>query len=112
MKAAGFDGTISIELEFAPDPDKIVDWVTEAYRETDKLMQARGLRNSYRSTSAPIEIASQYATRSHTEKNRPSNRTPPAYGKFVQPGRVVEFRELDRCSNGRRQQWRNPLNAP
>jgi D-psicose/D-tagatose/L-ribulose 3-epimerase len=45
MKAAGFDGTISIELEFAPDPDRIVDWVTEAYRETDKLMQAQGLRN-------------------------------------------------------------------
>jgi D-psicose/D-tagatose/L-ribulose 3-epimerase len=44
MKEAGFDGTISIELEFAPDPDKIVDWVTEAYRETDKLMQAQGLR--------------------------------------------------------------------
>jgi sugar phosphate isomerase/epimerase len=45
MKAAGFDGTVSIELEFAPDPDKIVDWVTEAYRETDKLMQAQDLRS-------------------------------------------------------------------
>jgi D-psicose/D-tagatose/L-ribulose 3-epimerase len=44
MKAAGFTGTVSIELEFAPNPDKIVDWVTEAYRETDKLMQAQGLR--------------------------------------------------------------------
>ena len=45
MKAAGFDGTVSIELEFAPDPDRIVDWVTEAYRETDKLMRAQDLRN-------------------------------------------------------------------
>jgi D-psicose/D-tagatose/L-ribulose 3-epimerase len=44
MKAAGFTGTVSIELEFAPNPDKIVDWVTEAYRETNKLMQAQGLR--------------------------------------------------------------------
>jgi sugar phosphate isomerase/epimerase len=44
MNAAGFTGTVSIELEFAPDPDKILDWVTEAYRETDKLMQAQGLR--------------------------------------------------------------------
>jgi D-psicose/D-tagatose/L-ribulose 3-epimerase len=45
MKAAGFTGTVSIELEFAPNPDKIVDWVTEAYRNTDKLMQAQGLRS-------------------------------------------------------------------
>jgi D-psicose/D-tagatose/L-ribulose 3-epimerase len=45
MQAAGFTGTISIELEFAPNPDKIVDWVTEAYRETDKLMQAQALRS-------------------------------------------------------------------
>jgi len=45
MKAAGFTGTVSIELEFAPNPDKIMDWVTEAYRETDKLMQAQGLRS-------------------------------------------------------------------
>ena len=44
MQAAGFKGTISIELEFAPNPDRIVDWVTEAYRETDKLMQAQALR--------------------------------------------------------------------
>jgi sugar phosphate isomerase/epimerase len=45
MKDSGFTGTISIELEFAPDPSKIVDWVTEAYRETDRLMQAQGIRN-------------------------------------------------------------------
>jgi D-psicose/D-tagatose/L-ribulose 3-epimerase len=44
MKAAGFDGTISIELEFAPDPAKIVDWVTEAYTATDRLMQQQSLR--------------------------------------------------------------------
>jgi len=45
MNAAGFRGTVSIELEFAPNPDQIVDWVTEAYRQTDKLMQAQGLRS-------------------------------------------------------------------
>ena len=44
LKAAGFQGTVSIELEYSPDPSKIVDWVTEAYRETDKLMQGQGLR--------------------------------------------------------------------
>ena len=38
------DGTISIELEYSPDPERIVPWVEEAYRETDKLMQAIGLR--------------------------------------------------------------------
>ena len=38
------DRTISIELEYSPEPEKIVEWVEEAYRETDKLMQAVGLR--------------------------------------------------------------------
>jgi len=38
------DGAVSIELEYSPEPDKIVEWVTEAYRETAKLMQAAGLR--------------------------------------------------------------------
>ena len=44
LKKVGFDGVISIELEYSPDPAKIVEWVTEAYRETDKLMQEIGIR--------------------------------------------------------------------
>ena len=44
IKALGIDGAMSIELEYPPDPSKIVEWVEEAYRETDKLMQAVGLR--------------------------------------------------------------------
>jgi len=40
---AGFSGTVSIELEYSPEPDKIVDWVREAYQSTDRLM--RGLRS-------------------------------------------------------------------
>lgn len=44
IKALGIDGTVSIELEYSPEPDKIVDWVREAYRETDKLMRAADLR--------------------------------------------------------------------
>jgi len=40
----GIDGALSIELEYSPDPDRIVEWVTEAYTETDKLMQRHGLR--------------------------------------------------------------------
>jgi len=44
LKATGFNGTISIELEYSPEPDKIVDWVREAYRETDRMMQELGMR--------------------------------------------------------------------
>jgi sugar phosphate isomerase/epimerase len=45
LKATGFEGTVSIELEYSPEPDKIVDWVKEAYRETDKLMQELSMRH-------------------------------------------------------------------
>ena len=44
IKALGIDGSISIELEYSPDPARIVDWVEEAYRETDNLLQSVGLR--------------------------------------------------------------------
>jgi sugar phosphate isomerase/epimerase len=44
IKDLGIDGSISIELEYSPEPEKIVEWVTEAYRETDRRMQAVGLR--------------------------------------------------------------------
>lgn len=44
IKALEIDGAVSIELEYSPQPDQIVQWVEEAYRETDKLMQAVGLR--------------------------------------------------------------------
>jgi sugar phosphate isomerase/epimerase len=39
IRDTGFDGVVSIELEYSPHPDKIVEWVEEAYRETDKIMQ-------------------------------------------------------------------------
>src|SRR5579859_3541829 len=42
---AGFAGTVSIELEYSPEPDKIVDWVREAYTSTDRLMQDLSIRN-------------------------------------------------------------------
>ena len=45
LKSAGFTGTVSIELEYSPEPDKIVDWVREAYTATDRLMQSAGIRN-------------------------------------------------------------------
>jgi sugar phosphate isomerase/epimerase len=44
IKALGIDGVVSIELEYSPQPDKIVDWVREAYQSTDRLMREAGLR--------------------------------------------------------------------
>ena len=45
IKALNIDGAISIELEYSPEPDKIEEWVQEAYRETDTLLQSVGLRS-------------------------------------------------------------------
>ena len=45
IKELGIDGTIALELEYSPDPTKIVEWVEEAYRETDRMMQELNLRN-------------------------------------------------------------------
>jgi sugar phosphate isomerase/epimerase len=45
IKELKIDGVVSIELEYAPDPRKIVQWVEEAYRETAKLMDIVGLRD-------------------------------------------------------------------
>lgn len=44
IEALDIDGAISIELEYSPEPDRIVEWVTEAYRETDRRLQQAGLR--------------------------------------------------------------------
>jgi len=45
IKDLDFDGAISLELEYAPDPSQIVEWVTEAYSATDRLMSAINLRH-------------------------------------------------------------------
>jgi sugar phosphate isomerase/epimerase len=45
IKALGIDGAVSVELEYAPQPDRIMDWVREAYEATDRLMQAVRLRD-------------------------------------------------------------------
>ena len=44
IKELSIPGVISIELEYSPDPARIVEWVEEAYRETDRLMNLAGLR--------------------------------------------------------------------
>ena len=50
IKELGFDGLVSLELEYSPDPDKIVEWVEEAYTATDALMQQVGLRDETTTT--------------------------------------------------------------
>jgi sugar phosphate isomerase/epimerase len=45
LAAAGFDGTISIELEYSPEPAKIADWVREAYTATSGMMSQLGIRS-------------------------------------------------------------------
>ncbi|MEM7144130.1 MAG: sugar phosphate isomerase/epimerase family protein [Verrucomicrobiota bacterium] len=44
IKALDFEGTVSLELEYSPDPEKIVEWVEEAYEATARLMDEAGLR--------------------------------------------------------------------
>jgi D-psicose/D-tagatose/L-ribulose 3-epimerase len=44
IKALGIDGAVSIELEYSPQPERIVEWVREAYQQTDRLLQQVGLR--------------------------------------------------------------------
>jgi sugar phosphate isomerase/epimerase len=44
IKALGIDGAISVELEYSPQPDKIIAWVREAYEATDRLLRQAGLR--------------------------------------------------------------------
>ncbi|MBM3877051.1 MAG: sugar phosphate isomerase/epimerase [Verrucomicrobia bacterium] len=45
IKELDINGVVSIELEYSPDPRRIVEWVEEAYRETAKLMDQVGLRS-------------------------------------------------------------------
>jgi sugar phosphate isomerase/epimerase len=44
IAALGIDGAVSIELEYSPQPDRIADWVREAYEATDRLMKEARLR--------------------------------------------------------------------
>lgn len=46
IRELNIDGGISIELEYSPEPDKIEEWVREAFEATQRLMHEVGLRNS------------------------------------------------------------------
>lgn len=44
IKKLDIDGAISIELEYSPEPDRIEEWVREAYDATDQLLAEHDLR--------------------------------------------------------------------
>jgi len=44
IKATGYDQTVSIELEYSPEPERIVEWVGEAYDQTARIMRELGCR--------------------------------------------------------------------
>lgn len=48
IKEIGFEGVVSIELEYSPDPARIVEWVMEAYNATADLLNQTGVRPSSR----------------------------------------------------------------
>lgn len=45
IKELNISGAVSIELEYSPDPNRIVEWVEEAYAQTARLMHLAGLRD-------------------------------------------------------------------
>jgi D-psicose/D-tagatose/L-ribulose 3-epimerase len=44
IRKLNIEGAISIELEYSPEPDKIEEWVAEAYSATADLLAETGLR--------------------------------------------------------------------
>lgn len=44
IRDTGYDGVVSIELEYAPEPDRIVEWVAEAQAATARIMRETGCR--------------------------------------------------------------------
>ena len=44
IRDSGYDGVVSIELEFSPQPERIVEWVAEAQKATAQIMADLGCR--------------------------------------------------------------------
>jgi sugar phosphate isomerase/epimerase len=44
IRELGIDGAVSVELEYSPEPDRIVEWVREAYEASARLLHDAGLR--------------------------------------------------------------------
>jgi len=47
LKDVGYTGPVSLELEWSPEPDKILDWVGEAYDATAAMMEQLGVRGRH-----------------------------------------------------------------
>lgn len=45
IRDTGYDGVVSIELEYSPEPDRIVEWVAEAHGATARIMADLGCRS-------------------------------------------------------------------
>ena len=45
IRDTGYDRTVSIELEYSPEPARIIEWVEEAYRQTDRIMRELNCRS-------------------------------------------------------------------
>ena len=45
IRELGMDGAVSVELEYSPEPDRIVEWVREAYHASARLLHEAGLRD-------------------------------------------------------------------
>lgn len=45
IRDTGYEGTVSIELEYSPDPAKIVEWTQRAYDGTAAIMREIGVRD-------------------------------------------------------------------
>jgi sugar phosphate isomerase/epimerase len=43
IRDLGIDGAVSVELEYSPEPERIVEWVREAYEATDRLLKQAGI---------------------------------------------------------------------
>lgn len=44
IRDTGYDGVVSLELEYSPEPERIVEWVAEAYEATAAIMRDLGCR--------------------------------------------------------------------
>lgn len=48
LKDVGYDGSVSLELEWSPEPERILEWVGDAYRSTAQMMSDLGIRREGR----------------------------------------------------------------
>jgi D-psicose/D-tagatose/L-ribulose 3-epimerase len=67
IKELGIDGVVSVELEYSPEPDQIVPWVEEAYRETARLMDLAELRPLDAQPEGPFRDAPDPVRKAETE---------------------------------------------